>query len=287
MATKTSLLTPAYTSTRWDIPLNANFGVVDNAFGGAYSANVASSDVTLTTAQAQNMRIIATGAPSGNRTIFIPTGVTGSWIVSNAVSTGYFVYVYNTSGSVGAQIYPGLSALVFSDGTNVYSCDTSSTTTPPGTIIAFGGGTEPAGFLACDGTAYQRAVYSNLYAAIGTTWGTTDPSNFNVPDLRGYFVRGTGTNDDGTVGPAVGGSQADTYLNHTHTATQDPHDHQYNYPSFGVTGDGGTTTNITQPAGALGYATSSATPNITVATSTTGGTETRPKNQGVLYCIKY
>lgn len=62
---------------------------------------------------------------------------------------------------------------------------------PAGTVSAFAGATAPAGYLLCDGGAISRAIYSDLYATIGTTYGTGDGSTtFNIPDLRGEFIRG-------------------------------------------------------------------------------------------------
>lgn len=63
---------------------------------------------------------------------------------------------------------------------------------PPGTIIAFAGAPDkiPAGYLICDGAAVSRAQHAALFEVLGTTWGAPDPETFNVPDLRGRFVRG-------------------------------------------------------------------------------------------------
>lgn len=64
-----------------------------------------------------------------------------------------------------------------------------------GTIAAFGVTTAPSGYLKCNGAAVSRTTYADLYAVIGTTFGTGDGSTtFNVPDLRGVWVRGL---DDG------------------------------------------------------------------------------------------
>lgn len=43
----------------------------------------------------------------------------------------------------------------------------------------------------CDGSSVLRASYSGLFTAIGTAWGSVDGTHFNVPDLRGVFLRGT------------------------------------------------------------------------------------------------
>jgi plastocyanin len=63
--------------------------------------------------------------------------------------------------------------------------------TPPGTITAFAGNTIPVGWKICDGSAISRTSYDDLFIAIGINWGQGDNSStFNLPDLRGRFLRG-------------------------------------------------------------------------------------------------
>lgn len=169
--------------------------------------------------------------------------------------------------------------------------------TPAGVIAPFAGTSVPTGWLACNGASVLQSAYPNLFAAIGTTWGSSGAGYFNVPDLRGMFLRGTGTNttgaSSGAVGPAVAGYAADTYLNHSHTATSNVTDptHSHSYTAGGVAAallqTGATGANLSAPAAdTTGAASTGITVSTTVATSTTGGTETKPKNYGVLYIIK-
>lgn len=66
---------------------------------------------------------------------------------------------------------------------------------PIGAIIPYAGSTAPFGTLICNGAAISRSAYPELFEAIGTTWGAGDGSTtFNIPDLRGYFLRGVGGN---------------------------------------------------------------------------------------------
>lgn len=63
-----------------------------------------------------------------------------------------------------------------------------------GTIIAYANNSVLPGFLECDGSAISRTTYSDLFSAIGTTWGAGDGSTtFNLPDLQGAYLRGVGT----------------------------------------------------------------------------------------------
>lgn len=69
----------------------------------------------------------------------------------------------------------------------------SSSGVPAGMIVPFAGPAEniPTGWLLCDGAEVSRSAYPNLYQAIGVCWGEGDAnSTFNLPDLRGMFLRG-------------------------------------------------------------------------------------------------
>ena len=87
---------------------------------------------------------------------------------------------------------------------------------PSGTVIHFAGQTAPAGWLKANGAAVSRTAYAALFAAIGTTYGAGDGrSTFNLPDLRGEFIRGW---DDGRGidrGRALGSAQGDAIRNIT------------------------------------------------------------------------
>lgn len=65
--------------------------------------------------------------------------------------------------------------------------------TPVGAIMPYGGNSDPAYWLICDGRAVSRTAYAELFAVIGTTYGTGDGSTtFNIPDLRGRVAIGSG-----------------------------------------------------------------------------------------------
>lgn len=89
---------------------------------------------------------------------------------------------------------------------------------PIGTIIAMSSDYIPAGYLLCNGSAVNRQTYSLLFAKIGTTYGEGDGTNtFNLPDLRGKFVRGLGGNSDllgKTQGDAIRNIQGEVDICH-------------------------------------------------------------------------
>ena len=69
-----------------------------------------------------------------------------------------------------------------------------------GTIIVSMGRTDIQDYLACDGATYNIADYSQLANFIEAQFGSKNyfggdgVTTFGVPDLRGEFLRGTGTN---------------------------------------------------------------------------------------------
>jgi microcystin-dependent protein len=93
----------------------------------------------------------------------------------------------------------------------------SKSVMPPGAVMPFAANSAPAGWLTANGAAISRTTYSALFAVIGGTYGVGDGSTtFNLPDLRGYFVRGSGTNSDGVASGTFGARQADAYKSHNH-----------------------------------------------------------------------
>ena len=158
---------------------------------------------------------------------------------------------------------------------------------PSGAVVPFAynvtSGTVPSGWLLCDGAVYTVSAYPDLGALLGNTYGGST-GTFAVPDLRGYFVRGFGTNGDGTASGTFGTKQASAFASHTHTATvTDP---GHTHPYAGQTGTGSGSTGGAGQISVGGRTTSSATTGITVSNTSTGGGETRPANIAMVYCIK-
>lgn len=86
---------------------------------------------------------------------------------------------------------------------------------PSGAVMPFAGTSQPNGWLICDGRPVSRSQYNNLFIALGsgTIYGAGDGSStFNLPDLRGHFVRGSGENSNGTASGAFGAKQAATVV---------------------------------------------------------------------------
>ncbi|WP_225875048.1 phage tail-collar fiber domain-containing protein [Pseudomonas bananamidigenes] len=138
---------------------------------------------------------------------------------------------------------------------------------PVGAVMAFPTGIVPPGFLELDGSVQSTATYPDLAAYLGTTFSKGDEGsgNFRLPESRGEFLRGWDHGRGVDAGRAMGSYQADEFKSHTHT---------FSAPTS-ITASGGSSGIILSATG---------TPNW--STTNTGGSETRPRNLAVMWCIK-
>jgi len=100
---------------------------------------------------------------------------------------------------------------------------------PTATIVPWSDSSIPSGFLECNGSAVSRSTYANLFAIVGTTYGSGDGSTtFNVPDLQDNVPVGkSGTKNVGSTGGAntvtktgnVGGSTANATISEAQLAS--------------------------------------------------------------------
>ena len=94
-----------------------------------------------------------------------------------------------------------------------------------GMVYPYAGSVAPTGYLLCDGAAYLRSEYPELFSAIGTTYGPGDGSTtFNVPDYRGRTLIGSSASH---VLGATGGEETHV-LTPAETAAKD-HSHTMNH----------------------------------------------------------
>jgi len=136
---------------------------------------------------------------------------------------------------------------------------------PSGAVFWFAANAAPTGYLECDGAAVSRSTYAALFGVVGETFGSGNGSTtFNLPDLRGEFIRGW---DDGRgidSGRVFGSAQTDDFGSHSHTTTHRTGSGTVRYPPAAE--NTGTIT--------------------TLSTNAAGGSETRPRNVALLACIK-
>lgn len=102
---------------------------------------------------------------------------------------------------------------------------------PVGVINPFGGASAPEGWLLCDGQAISRTDYADLFAVIGTAFGSGDGSTtFNVPDMRGKVP--VGFNSSETEFDNLGETGGEK--THTLSITEMPsHSHSFAYVAPG------------------------------------------------------
>lgn len=120
--TNLQLNQPAYNSTAWDVPLNANEDILDAAFGNTTTISLTNTNVTLTSTQCQAMQIKFTGALSANIIITVPA-IGGRWTFTNATSGAYSVTIASAGAGTSVSISQGYSTTLFSDGTNIAIAD--------------------------------------------------------------------------------------------------------------------------------------------------------------------
>jgi microcystin-dependent protein len=200
--------------------------------------------------------------------------------------------------------------------------ETGQSLVPVGGVLPFAMEAAPNGWLECNGQAVGRVEYERLFNKIGTAFGAGNgESTFNVPDLRGRFVRGWAHGSENDLdrdgrkpsaagsadGDRVGSFQEDSIQTHLHSfvgtnklTEGNDRNHIHNYsvdiPEGGGTTGGGPRWSYYQgysitwqthqtSNGHLHYFTPEG--NITEPGSANVAAETRPKNIYLMYCIKY
>ncbi|MFZ4426919.1 MAG: tail fiber protein [Saprospiraceae bacterium] len=178
---------------------------------------------------------------------------------------------------------------------------------PIGFVMPFAGALDkvPTGWMLCDGRALKSTEYAELFSAIGPIWGNGSTgagagagTDFNLPDLRGEFVRGT------SAGANAGAQQASATARPTNpftVAVDTAGSHTHTLSSLIAQGrvDGGN--NARWPWNANGWYSGGRTPTYqirnyqfpitglhthTVPQLTGGDKETRPRNIAMGYLIK-
>ena len=142
----------------------------------------------------------------------------------------------------------------------------------------------PAGWLRCDGAEVSRSAYSALFSAIGTRFGSGDGTNtFNVPDLRGEFIRcwdnGKGVDSNRVFGSAQKGSVI------AHELPQGEVRNAHSYISKGTNSDLGF--DDVESAVSMFTLNADSKDISTWAPHTKHQGITRPRNIALLACIKY
>jgi len=152
----------------------------------------------------------------------------------------------------------------------------------------YAGSSAPSGWVFCDGANYNSVAnpqYAALFTAIGTAFGGTGANDFNVPDCRGVFVRGVGSQT--ISGQTYTGSLATKQVDNLES-----HDHGGNTGSSTVPVtlvnfiSPGSTTGAPPNLQSTGSGTISGSGHTHSISASGSGTETYPANIALNYIIK-
>jgi microcystin-dependent protein len=244
-----------------NLPVKVRFSILDSTANG--TAVFKETHSTTTTASGMINLNVGLGTPITGNLADINWGTNAKFLQVEIDTTA----IGNNYSLIGIQQLMSVPFALFSGGIT-------------GSILTFAGEKIPFGYLICDGSELSRNLYSNLFKVIGTIWGAGDGSStFNIPDLRGQFLRGvSGTSsidpdasdriskkNGGNIGNNIGSYQNDELKSHNHTIS-----------NLGTSNGCG---QLISP-----YTNYGCNPT---SSNYTGGNETRPKNANVYYIIKY
>ena len=129
---------------------------------------------------------------------------------------------------------------------------------PVGTILYYAGTTNhlPSDWKLCNGMALSRTTYPELYAFLGTKYGSNNSSDFKVPNLSGNRIRGhsdfSNTHSANNSGANTVSLNSNHLPQHSHGGTNWSHNHSYSdnqkfhdtggngYPRYVTKGNSGT-----------------------------------------------
>lgn len=166
----------------WDTPLNTDFDTIDLVIAGTYSFSGAGGGAgsTLTQTQANNRRIIITGALSVQNYLITFPAIGGLWIIDNQ-TTGNFTVTAIVLGSAATPVTcsRGLRTPVSSNGTDLVLAADSA-------LIAIPYSGNPNGNVAgTAATAYNPPSvvwdYTNLILYLCTTTGNAAGAVWSAP----------------------------------------------------------------------------------------------------------
>jgi hypothetical protein len=261
---------------------------------GSGQATASSGKIQATTPTGQLVALTPSSSSETQFPVVSPGGTNAGWGTIESIVPNQGLVYRNNTGTV-AQLSAAQGNVVTFDANGNPIAQSASTiaginAVPSGAVLPFAynvtSGNLPTGWLLCDGSIYTVSAYPTLGALLANTYGGSS-GTFAVPNLAGLFIRGSGTQTltiegasvtyaSGSIGSfANGGGQGDKFQGHQHGYT-----YQYVGGNNAASGGG---------ANGTGYNTTGTTSSI-VTDGTDGtprkGTETRPVNLAMVYCIK-
>jgi hypothetical protein len=178
----------------WSTPVNNDWDIIDQAFGGRTSLNVTgvSGNVTLSLSEYRSPIITLGNTLSNNITYRIPSGVGGFWYIYNNTTGSFTVTLANVAGGTTVTLAQGFMTACISDGTNIRRADNAPGSGSTGvTSVSLG----TTGLTPATGTTGAVVVAGTLNVANGGTGATTLAS--------GSVLLGAGTSAVTTVAPGA------------------------------------------------------------------------------------
>ena len=177
---------------------------------------------------------------------------------------------------------------------------------PSGAVFCIAVATVPSGYLECNGAAVSRTTYAALFAVIGEQYGAGNGSStFNIPDLRGEFIRGFDNGRGVDNNRSIASSQSDQNDQHSHgfsmtastrslTGTVTKIAETYNASgaasgvftkTSGIMAAATPASTDSSPSGGFSMD-ASHTHSVSGSINNQGGNESRPRNIAMMYVIK-
>jgi hypothetical protein len=218
----------------WGSITNTNWNLMEQAVSGVQTITMANANYTLTNLngvsdESRNMVLVVQGTNSAIYQVIIPLNQPKMYVVSNQTTGGYAITVGSSTGAI-ITIPNGVTAQVYTDGTNTYSAQTGSagnfnvngtltasgvtdtgsltvgnTLTVTGASALNGGGTSTTPTVGDNSTKIATTAFVTTAVSNATgSLGTMSTQNANNVAITGGTINGvSGTNSSMTVGAAT------------------------------------------------------------------------------------
>jgi hypothetical protein len=278
----------------WIIYINGNsVATITNSNKGSYSYTTSATAVTINhpASLVRSTNNLAKSSFSTNG--FFKGSIDEFYMYNSTLSNSNIISLFNNSNPVS---YYATGNFLYKGNYIVY---------PSSTITAYVGTTDPDGWVMCDGVQRTNGTDGryNTLITMGVGSGTANV-NYTPPNLKGSFLRATGTDPTGKyMGPNLNTTQTHTTQTHTHSAsiTKTDPGHTHNFKTYND--DYNQSNNAGQQNPAFYYnfdsiqiashnysqATSGVSASLSINNSTTNNNndETRPYNYSINWIIKY
>lgn len=235
------------------------------SLGGSISISGSSNTWTAQQTFRDNLFTITDDGDTSRSLNFQLSGITAG--------TNRVLFAPDETGTIATQSY-----------VNSSSNNVGTLSAPAAAIAYFARSSAPSGWLKANGAAVSRTAYAALFSAIGTYYGAGDGSTtFNVPDLRGEFLRawddGRGVDTNRGFGSFQGQDWKTLFLQDAGQNSSS----NYTHDEIGIK----RTTKVGVNDGTLNLFMGYWSNRSAHLNGYWGSEEIRPRNVALLVCIKY